>query len=483
MTTLYVQSPTLYLSGSGIVIGATSATLSSFTDIYGNVLTMADFGALGYITFEPDTTNAEGGTFTGVTANANGTYTLTGLKTILAKSPYTQTSGSVRNHAGGTKVVVTDNVGFWARFANKDNDETILGRWGSAVAPSAGNDYVNKTYADGLVLAAAVPASTTTVGYVKMSTNPVSAVSPVALGENDTRVPSATQVLAAVGNNTDIAVGTGNKFVTQTGLQHNAEKYAADAGANDTYVVTLSPVPTSYTNGMVVYFKANTINTGAATLNVNSLGAKTIVKGVSTTLADGDILAGQFCTVIYDGTNFVLQNPVKTNSYQVAVTRLANASTQGNLTENTVFTTTINANSMGATGDIHFKLPIEVNTSPLTNSTDAVVMRLKFGGTTYSTITITSPNTNAQTSVSNSAGFIEGYIVNSATNTQNVSFFVTLATMANNTLYYASFTSPVQTTSAIDTTANQTLALTNQRSSTSQGGITFGQTVVTVINQ
>ena len=49
--------------------------------------------------------------------------------------------------------------------------------------------------------------------------------------------------------------------------------------------------------------------TGAATLNVNSLGAKTIVKGVNTTLLDGDIAASMFCTVIYDGTNFVLQNP------------------------------------------------------------------------------------------------------------------------------------------------------------------------------
>ena len=56
-----------------------------------------------------------------------------------------------------------------------------------------------------------------------------------------------------------------------------------------------------------------TANTGAATLNVNSLGAKTIVKGVNTTLDDSDILASQFITVIYDGTNFVLQNPVGTN--------------------------------------------------------------------------------------------------------------------------------------------------------------------------
>jgi hypothetical protein len=61
---------------------------------------------------------------------------------------------------------------------------------------------------------------------------------------------------------------------------------------------------------MVVYFKANTINTGAATLNVNSLGAKTIVKYVNTTLENGDIAAGMFCSLIYDGTNFVLQNPI-----------------------------------------------------------------------------------------------------------------------------------------------------------------------------
>ncbi len=88
--------------------------------------------------------------------------------------------------------------------------------------------------------------------------------------------------------------------------------YAADAGANDTYAITLSPAPDAYVTGQTFRFKANTANTGAATLNVNSLGAKTIVKGVNTTLADGDIAAGQLCTVIYDGTNFVLQSPVST---------------------------------------------------------------------------------------------------------------------------------------------------------------------------
>lgn len=85
--------------------------------------------------------------------------------------------------------------------------------------------------------------------------------------------------------------------------------YGVDAGANDTYVITLTPAPASYVAGQQYVFKANTANTGAASLNINSLGAKIIVKAVSTTLADNDILAGMLCLVVYDGTNFVLLNP------------------------------------------------------------------------------------------------------------------------------------------------------------------------------
>ena len=85
--------------------------------------------------------------------------------------------------------------------------------------------------------------------------------------------------------------------------------YGIDAQASDTYIISLNTAITAYTDGLQVIFKANTANTGAATLNVNGLGAKTIVKAVSTTLANNDILAGMYCLVIYNGTNFVLMNP------------------------------------------------------------------------------------------------------------------------------------------------------------------------------
>jgi len=86
------------------------------------------------------------------------------------------------------------------------------------------------------------------------------------------------------------------------------QTYAADAEASDAYVITLTPAPSAYVAGMQVSFKANTANTGACTLNVNSLGAKDIVKGASSALETGDILSGQTVIVVYDGTNFSLSN-------------------------------------------------------------------------------------------------------------------------------------------------------------------------------
>lgn len=109
-------------------------------------------------------------------------------------------------------------------------------------------------------------------------------------------------------------------------------RYGADAGGDDTYAVTLDPVPSSYYAGMEVNFKPTTANTGACTLDVNGLGAKTIKKNVSSDLSTGDILAGQIVKVIYDGTNFQLVStiPVVTdttgwNPYSTVVPTRASA--------------------------------------------------------------------------------------------------------------------------------------------------------------
>lgn len=101
-----------------------------------------------------------------------------------------------------------------------------------------------------------------------------------------------------------------NLFVTAADATRNYRTvaYAASVAGTDTYAITLSPVPAAYTTGMTLTFKADVANTGAATLNVNALGAKSILHIDGSALVDGDIAANSLNTVVYDGTQFLLQS-------------------------------------------------------------------------------------------------------------------------------------------------------------------------------
>ena len=81
--------------------------------------------------------------------------------------------------------------------------------------------------------------------------------------------------------------------------------YCADAGSTDAYACNIEGL-TAYGTGVEYSIKANTANTGAATVNLTSIGAVTIKKregGITTDLATNDIRAGQIIHFTYDGTN------------------------------------------------------------------------------------------------------------------------------------------------------------------------------------
>jgi hypothetical protein len=77
----------------------------------------------------------------------------------------------------------------------------------------------------------------------------------------------------------------------------------------DTITASTNPVTTSYaTYQKYVLVPANN-NTGAVTIDINSLGAKAITKQGSTALVAGDLVAGVTYWIIYDGTRFQVTNP------------------------------------------------------------------------------------------------------------------------------------------------------------------------------
>jgi hypothetical protein len=80
--------------------------------------------------------------------------------------------------------------------------------------------------------------------------------------------------------------------------------YIADTTNTDNYAGSPTAVVSAYEVGLIINLKVTNANTGASTLNVNSLGAKSIKKNVIEDLAADDIKAGQVLPLIYDGTNF-----------------------------------------------------------------------------------------------------------------------------------------------------------------------------------
>jgi len=89
--------------------------------------------------------------------------------------------------------------------------------------------------------------------------------------------------------------------------------YGVASGTN-TYVLALTPAILSYTAGQLFKVKFTNANTGASTINIDTLGAKNIYKNVSTALASGDILANQTLILLYDGTNFQILGIIGTGS-------------------------------------------------------------------------------------------------------------------------------------------------------------------------
>lgn len=99
------------------------------------------------------------------------------------------------------------------------------------------------------------------------------------------------------------AIETGlDKLPTEVEFKQNRIAYAVDSGAADAYVVSLPYAPASYVDGLTINVKFTNVNTGASTINVNSLGVKAIKRITGAALEAGDIPASGILQLTYDAT-------------------------------------------------------------------------------------------------------------------------------------------------------------------------------------
>jgi hypothetical protein len=148
-------------------------------------------------------------------------------------------------------------------------------------------------------------------------------------------------------------VGSGELFGTS--------QFLSGVSGSDTITANVtSPNFTAYAAGQMFNFVAAAANTTTSvTLNLNSLGAKSVTKTGSTALAVGDIKIGQLMSVVYDGTRFQL----------VGAISLSAPPPIGDVTPNTGAFTTLSATStISGTGFTSYLAspPAIGNTAPST---------------------------------------------------------------------------------------------------------------------
>lgn len=213
-----------YRLGNSISSTDTSIKLSSFTEpISLTKYTMAMLNTdIAYGTIAPQSTQSELVSFTGITQNADGSATLTGVSRGLSRSyPYTASSTFRMAHAGQSIFILSDAPGLFNEYVTKRNDETISGA---------------KTFT-----ATSTFASTTLVTTTPTSANMVANKSYV-----DTSIASATSTI-----NTDVVHKAGTETITGDKTFSGTTALASTTVSGTlgvTGIATFTAVPVSATN-------------------------------------------------------------------------------------------------------------------------------------------------------------------------------------------------------------------------------------------
>jgi hypothetical protein len=121
-------------------------------------------------------------------------------------------------------------------------------------------------------------------------------------------------------------------------IRGQAVNFIADTGAVNALVVTLTPTLAAYTVGLPIRVRVLFTNTGPATINAGP-GIVPIKRATGAALQAGDLSAGQIAALVFDGTNFQLENftgiggggGTTTNNFTVKIPYVADSSSTANI--------------------------------------------------------------------------------------------------------------------------------------------------------
>ena len=165
-----------------------------------------------------------------------------------------------------------------------------------------------------------------------------------------TEVTAHTLSRAAAVNAQFAAIETGFALLPAAAvLGEGRANYVSDTGGVNAYLVTMSPTATAYTVGMEIVFIPDNNNTGASTVNVDSLGVKSIKRRGGDALVAGDLSSAAIAMMRYDGSEFQMQS-IQTTSVASLPLSVANGGTAA--TSAAGARSSLSAAALGANSDI-----------------------------------------------------------------------------------------------------------------------------------
>jgi len=146
--------------------------------------------------------------------------------------------------------------------------------------------------------------------------------------------------------------------------QYNTEISAVASGTN-TYAATITPAITAYVDGAAYMIKFTNANTAAATLNLNSLGAKNITVG-GAALPSGFIDANIPYMMLYNAT---------TNSFRLTTSNKVATQTYGDNSKNIANTEFVQGAVAALSSNFLFNNVDSVPSASLTGTTTATILK------------------------------------------------------------------------------------------------------------
>jgi hypothetical protein len=130
-------------------------------------------------------------------------------------------------------------------------------------------------------------------------------------------------------------------------------EYVITTGSANNYIANPSPPISGYTAGQAFNVVFNVTNTGPSTINFSNLGTKAIVRPSANVLVGGELVAGIVYRLVYDGTNFQIQELIYNPTGPLSTITSATSTDLGTLsTKLVVITGTTTITSFGSTASL-----------------------------------------------------------------------------------------------------------------------------------